>query len=396
MRILTFGTLYPDSTRPHHGVFVEQRLRHLLELGGVEARVVAPVPWFPSRSPLFGRWAALASVPHRETRHGIDVLHPRYPSVPKIGALAAPFLMAAALTPVLRKLIRDGYDFDLIDAHYFFPDGVAAVLLGHRLGKPVAITARGTDLTLIATHALPRRMIRWAAHSAACLVTVCQALKDVLVRMDIAPERVTVLRNGVDLGLFRPPVDRAAVRARLSLTRPTLLSVGRLIPLKGHALVVRALVDLPDFDYRIAGTGPEEGRLRQLVAGLGLEDRVRLLGAVPHEELRDWYGAADALLLPSSREGWANVLLESMACGTPVVATDVWGIPEVVTAPEAGRLVAERTPAALAEGVRALFASRPDRAATRRYAERFSWDETCRSLRALLGSAVRAADAAAS
>ena len=118
--------------------------------------------------------------------------------------------------------------------------------------------------------------------------------------------------------------------------------------------------------------------------------RVRFLGAVPHAELAALYGAADALVLASSREGWANVLLEAMACGTPVVATDIWGTPEVVADPAAGRLVPERTPAALAAAVAALLADPPARAATRRYAERFSWDATVEGQLALFAEVVAA------
>jgi glycosyltransferase involved in cell wall biosynthesis len=131
-------------------------------------------------------------------------------------------------------------------------------------------------------------------------------------------------------------------------------------------------------DLVVIGDGPERGALGALVRESGLGDRVRFVGAVAQEELRNYYGAADALVLASSREGWANVLLESMACGTPGVASRAGGSAEVVAAPEAGVLMTERSAEAVAEGVQSLFARYPDRAATRRYAERFSWDETTR------------------
>jgi glycosyltransferase involved in cell wall biosynthesis len=269
------------------------------------------------------------------------------------------------------------YPFDLIDAHYFYPDGVAAAMLGKRLGKPVVITARGTDVNLIPRHRLPRAMIRWAARQAAGMITVARALKDDLVRIGVPGERIEVLRNGVDLKLFRP-VEREAARARLGFSRTTLLSVGLLIPRKGHDLVIRALRSLSEIDLVIVGDGPERDALQALARESGVGDHVRFVGALPQDELRDYYGAADALVLASSREGWANVLLESMACGTPVVASAAGGSPEVVAASEAGVVMAERTPEAVAASVKQLFARRPDRADTRRYAEKFSWEETTR------------------
>ena len=190
MKILTFSTLYPNAARPGHGIFVETRLRHLLATGAVQSTVVAPVPWFPFSSSAFGEYAKHARAPREETRNGISVLHPRYPLVPKIGMTAAPALLAAAALPALRGLLVQGRDFDLIDAHYFYPDGVAAAWLGRRLGKPVVITARGTDLNLIPQYALPRRMIQWAAREAAAMITVCKALKDTLVELGVAPQRV--------------------------------------------------------------------------------------------------------------------------------------------------------------------------------------------------------------
>jgi teichuronic acid biosynthesis glycosyltransferase TuaC len=321
-------------------------------------------------------------------RHDIEVEHPRYPLIPKIGMAAAPFLMAAALRKRISQMIKCRYDFDVIDAHYFYPDGVSAAMLGASLGKPVVITARGTDINLIPNYYFPRRMIRWAAKCAAAIVTVCQALKDRLVELGIDSEKITVLRNGVDLIQFSPPPNRQEQRNRLGVRQKMLLSVGALIPRKGHDLIIEALPKLPDCQLFIAGEGPEGNNLHRLVVSLNLNDRVAFLGGVAHEKLGDFYGAADALVLASSREGWANVLLESMACGTPVVATRIWGTPEIITAAEAGVLIRERTADAIAAGVSKLFSAYPDRAATRRLAERFSWDETTAGLEELFSSVI--------
>jgi teichuronic acid biosynthesis glycosyltransferase TuaC len=376
IRLLTFSTLFPSNARPNHGVFVENRLRHLVASGEATSEVVAPVPWFPSTHPRFGDWAVNAKVDHREVRHGLTVWHPRFPVIPKVGMSVAPMLLYRAMVPVVRRLIAEGPGFDAIDAHYVYPDGVAAVWLGRRFGLPVVVTARGTDVSLIPRFARPRRMIQRAIEGAAAMVAVSGALKQALLGLGAPDAKVTVLRNGVDTALFRPPRDRAAARAALGLTRRTLISVGLLIERKGHHRTVEAMTELPEFELIIAGEGPERGRLDALIGRLGLRDRVRLLGSRPHAELPALYGAADASVLSSSREGWANVLLESMACGTPVVASPIWGNPEVVRAPAAGVITRENSPAGIVEGVRQLFVAGVSREATRAYAEPFSWDET--------------------
>jgi teichuronic acid biosynthesis glycosyltransferase TuaC len=285
-------------------------------------------------------------------------------------------LLYRAMVPVFRRLIAEGPRFDAIDAHYLYPDGVAAVWLGQRFVLPVVMTARGTDVSLIPRFARPRRLIREAIDDAAAVIAVSGALKDALVEIGAPAAKITVLRNGVDTALFCPPVDRQKVRAALGLVRPTLISVGLLIERKGHHRTIEAMTQLPDFDLIILGEGPERGRLTAQIADAGLGQRVRLLGARPHTELPSYYGAADASVLASSREGWANVLLESMACGTPVVASPIWGNPEVVRTPAAGLIARENSADGIAAAVRGLFAALPAREATRAYAEQFGWDET--------------------
>lgn len=388
LRLLTFTTLFPNSEQPNHGIFVENRLRHLLASGAAESTVVAPVPYFPSRAARFGRWSRHARVAAREERDGLVIHHPRFAVIPRIGMSVSPALLAAATLGFVRRLAAQGAAFDIIDAHYLYPDGVAAAWIGRRLGRPVVITARGSDVNLIARYPLPRRMIRWAIGEAAGLIAVSSALKEALVALGAPAERVAVLRNGVDLSLFQPG-ERDRARRALGLSRPTLLSVGNLVALKGHHRVIEALHGLPGFDLLIVGEGPERDRLERLIGGLGLADRVRLLGTVSHSALPEIYTAADALVLASSREGWPNVLLEAMACGTPVVAAHVGGIPEVVRAPAAGLLIESNTPPGIAAAVTSLFARLPSRRAVRSYAEGFGWDETTQGQLALFRSLLK-------
>jgi teichuronic acid biosynthesis glycosyltransferase TuaC len=377
MKILTFTTLFPNAEQPDHGIFVENRLRHLLGSRQVTAEVIAPVPWFPLASGAFGRFARLARVPLQEQRHGLAVRHPRYVSIPKIGMHIAPLLLYLGARRVANRLLAEGHDFDLIDAHYFYPDGVAAALLGRELGKPVVITARGTDINLIADFALPRRMILWAARRAAAVITVCEALRARLIELGADAAAIHTLRNGVDLVRFRPR-ERAEARRKYGVdgAAPVLLSVGHLIERKGHHVLIAALAQLPEARLLIAGDGPERAALDRLATRLGIAERVKFLGRVAHDDLAETYSAADLLVLASSREGWANVLLEAMACGTPVVATKVWGTPEVVADAAAGLLVEPRTAAAFAAAIARLLTAPPSRPATRLYAERFSWDAT--------------------
>lgn len=395
LRTLLFSTLYPSAARPGHGIFVETRLRELLRSGDVQTKVIAPVPWFFSSQPRFGDHALFAQTPQREVRGGVDVRHPRYLLVPKIGMTLAPLSLALGAAPAVRRLIDEGFDFDVIDAHYYYPDGVAAGLLARWFGKPFTVTARGSDLNLIANYRLPRRMMGWAADRAAASIGVSQALVDVLSGWGVPTDKLHVVRNGVDLERFHPMAQSLA-RQQLGLVGgPLLLSVGNLVGIKGHDLTIDALAAIlpshPDARLFLIGAGSEQRKLEARVQHLGLESRVRFVGTVPNAELACWYSAADVSVLSSSREGWANVLLESIACGTPVVATRRGGTPEVITIPAAGRLVDERDAPHIAEQIVALLRDYPDRALVRRHAEGFGWQATSRAQLALLRKVAGAA-----
>lgn len=376
IRTLLFSTLYPSSVRPGHGIFVEARLRELLSSGQVQTKVVAPVPWFFSTHPRYGDYACMARTPVQEMYHGVDVQHPRYFLPPKVGMSIAPFTLAMGAKPAVQRLLDDGYDFDVIDAHYYYPDGVAAALLARHFNKPFTVTARGSDINLIATHLIPFRLMRWASNRAFASIGVSRALTQAMAHMGMPASRLVVMPNGVDLDRFHIQ-SQASARAALGWPEgPTLLSVGNLVENKGHHIAIEALARLPGFRLAIVGVGRERSALETLASQINVSSRLQFLGGVDQDQLARCYSAADILVLPSSREGWPNVLLESMACGTPVVATRVGGIPEIMTSASVGCLMSGRTVTGMVDAVDKLWQHLPDRATVRSHAQGCGWKST--------------------
>lgn len=387
MKILTLTSLYPNACQPRHGIFIETRVRKLKErYPDLEVEVLAPVPWFPLLDRFIASRKALKNVPATEVRHGIQLYHPRYLAIPGLGMYTNPFFMFIALCWFhWRKpdLIKGA---DVLDAHYIYPDGVAAAWLAKLLKKPLMLTARGNDISLLPSSPVIRPLIVSALQRADVCAGVCQALVNEM--RELAPQQpnYAVLRNGVDLALFRPlsAQDRQQLRQQRGLDQQyVLLCVGHFIERKGQYLIVEAMAALSGVTLLLAGDGEMQGELMQQVERLGLSSRVKFLGHRSPEQLNVDYNCADLLLLPSSREGWANVLLESMACGTRVLATNVWGTPEVVAEQAAGTLLQERSVAALTEAIETEMNQKADRSATRRYAELFSWEETVSSIHSI-------------
>ena len=381
LRVLTLSTLFPDASRPNFGVFVERQTLGLSREPDTQLMVIAPVglpPW-PLRH---AAHRALAALPAREMWQGLEVHRPRFLALPGIGGRWHAPLLARALVPLL-----DTLRFDVIDASFFFPDGPAAVALGRRYGVPVSIKARGADIHHWGHASATAAQVRAAGQGADGLLAVSDAMRDDMAALGLPAERIRVHRTGIDHHRFRVQ-DRAAAKAARGLAGPVVLSLGALIPRKGHGIVVDAVAPLAGVTLLIAGEGPERAALAAQIQRLGVAERVRLLGSVPHAELPALIAAADVMALASSSEGLANAWVEALACGTPVVIPDAGGAREVVNAPAAGLVVA-REPAAFTAAIRALLHAPRDPAATAAAAAPFSWDRNARELRAHLAGLVR-------
>ncbi len=375
LRVLTLSTLFPSAAEPALGPFVARQTLELARQPGIALEVASPVglPRWPLS--LHPHYAARAALPAEESWEGIKVHRPRFAVWPKLGAARTPAAIADAMTP----LVRSG-GFDAIDAEFFWPDGPAAAILSRRLGIPFSIKARGSDIHYWAGRPGIREQIVEAGRTADGLLAVSSAMKADMAALGLPPEKIRVHHNGVDLDLFRP-LDRAEAKRRLGIEGPLIVTIGTLIRRKGQWLAIDALRDLPGASLVLIGDGPDRAALEREAAGAA---RVRFTGSIPQDEIARWLAAADVMLLPTEREGLANVWLEALACGTPVVTSDVGGARDVFDRPELGRLAALDR-GAIVEAVSDLFALPPDQSALREAASRFSWEANGRALAAHLG-----------
>ena len=379
LRVLSLSTLYPNDVTPNFGVFVERQMQAVMKRGDVDLTMVNPlgIPPFPlSRHP---RYRALTGLPGKELRGGVPVLRPRFRLIPGIGARFNAAAEAKAVLALVRQLHAE-HPFDLIDAQFFYPDGPAAVRIGRALGLPVSIKARGADIHHWGKDPATARQVLEAGQAADGLLAVAQGLADDMAVLGMDQDRITIHRTGLNADLFRP-YDRKMCRDQLGLPRdvPVLATVGALIPRKGQSFAIEALAQLPGAILVLAGKGEDENALKSQAERLGVADRVRFLGAVPHGELPVLLNAADVFVLPSSSEGLANAWVEALACGTPVVTTPIPGAQELITDPAWGRLV-PRDGTAIAAAVSELLADRPDPETVRAAVAEYSWEANAAAL----------------
>lgn len=370
LNVLTLSTLFPDMSRPNFGVFVERQARELASRPDVKVTVVAPVgiPIWPFS--LAGRYDPLRSLPRKERWQDLTVYRPVFRTVPKVGARINVGNMTRAILPLVRHLHQQ-QPFDVIDASFFFPDGPVAQRLSKALGIPYSVKARGADIHYWGARRDTRKMVKRAAQGAAGLLAVSNAMRRSMIKMGMDGEKIRVHYTGVDLDRFEI-ADRAAAKDVLGFEGPVVLCVGALIPRKGQELLVQALPRLPGVTLLFAGQGQYRRALEKLAEELGVDRRIGFLGSVPHDRLPRIYAAADVMALPSSSEGLANAWVEALACGTPIVISDVGGARELLDRPEAGQ-IAERDPEAIAAAIGALLYNPPEREAVRDTALRFTW-----------------------
>lgn len=370
LRVLTLSTLFPDSSRPRFGPFVERQTIELAAHPDVDLRVVAPLglpPWPLNR---FGRYAALSALPREEDWKGITLYRPRFQHRPGGGGGLDADAMSKALLPFL-QVLRAAFPFDVIDAEFFFPDGPAAVRLGEALGVPVSIKARGSDIHYWGRQPETREQVIGAGNGAAGLLAVSEALKADMIALGLPEGKIRTHYTGVDLETFALR-DRAQARQELGIAGQLMVCIGNLLERKGQNILIDALPQLPGVTLALIGTGPARADLEVRARRRQVAGRVIFTGSLPQTEIAHWLAAADAMALASASEGLANVWVESLACGTPVVTTDVGGAREVISGPDAGLLVAA-DPNAFADGIRSLCLNPKPQAAVRAFAEKFTW-----------------------
>ena len=378
--LVVFSALFPSAARPGAGLFIRERMFRVAQHRPLA--VISPQPWFPGQSLIrLLRPGYRPQAPALEIQQGIRVYHPRFFSFPGILRQFDGCSMALASLGLMRRLKRRGAR--LIDAHFTYPDGEAATRLGRWLDLPVAITLRGTEVPHSRNPALRPRLSR-TLQAAARVFSVSDSLRRLAIELGAAAEKTEVVGNGVDTTRFYP-VARAAARQKYGLPphARVLVSVGALVERKGMHRVIDVMPALlkrhPDLQYAIVGGASPEGdnraELAAQVARLGLAGRVHFLGALPPDELKWALSASDIFVLATGNEGWANVFLEAMACGLPVVTTDVGGNPEVVCRDELGSVVPFGDAAALQRALDEALDKEWDRAAILDYARENQWDK---------------------
>lgn len=366
MKILVLSHLYPSPADPTAGTFVHEQVTALTDLGH-DVRVVSPKGIAP---PLARRWARFRDVPGTAVHDGVRVLYPRKVTLPggRLGHWNAESMRIAITGPLRRVHAR--WPYDVVHAHMLVPDGWAAVRAVRDFGVPVLATAHRADvLDVPARGGAQREQVAEAVREVDQIVAVSNAMRRACEDLATPRRPIAVVPNGADARVFFPR-DRATTRRELGLPvdERIVTFVGVLTPRKGIDTLIEAMGLLARKPAGapllvVAGIGELRESLEARARELGVADRVRFVGKVPHDDVPLWMAAGDVFCLPSLSEGLPTVVCEAMACGRAVVATAVDGTPEIVDDGATGLLVAPRDPDGLAGALGRILADDERRAA---------------------------------
>ena len=394
MNVLILSHLFP----PHGGTFVLDQMKALREQG-VALQVIAPTPWAPPFFRSLPRLQPYVLMPHHDEVEGFDVEYPRFGCLPHsrmFYALGLSFYMRCR--SLVHSLMRTR-KLDLIHAHTVMPDGFAAVCLGHEFNLPVVCTIHGSDINLYPSRNRPTLWTtRWSLAHLRHLVAVSSALKNKILEFT-ANATVQVLHNGADPRVFKP-LSKLEARAKLGLPLRTriILFVGNLVEMKGVRFLLEAVASLQQNNTKLVLVGDGELRdpLLACAERLGITPMCSFVGKRPHQEIAYWLSAADCLVLPSISEGLPTILPEAMLCRTPILATTVGGIPEIIDNTRNGLLVPPRDTHALTDALRSLLgdqenASRMAKEAESKARRSLTWEAHARELFKIYEHAAHAA-----
>jgi teichuronic acid biosynthesis glycosyltransferase TuaC len=360
VKVLLLSNLFPTSRDRNRGLFTAQLASEMARL--CDLRVAVPLPWTPSGTIasriLPARYREFALLDASCCINGVEAEYPRYAMLPKISERWHARLMYAGLRGYLTRMRRT-FSFQVINAHWLYPDGVAAVRLGRMLGVPVVLTGLGCDINEFLFAKDKRSQIIQALHDADAITVVSQELATVLTTQGVSSDRIATIANGVDTSRFAP-APRGLARHKLGLNehQPLVVCVSRLSPEKGVHVLVEAGSLLarhkPGVSIVVVGEGPDKTALTERIKTLGLDASLRLIGAVPHAAVATWLAAADVVCMPSMREGHPNAAMEALACGRPLVASRVGALRSMI-GDHAGVLVEPGDPSALASALTAAL-----------------------------------------
>ena len=382
--VLSLTTLYPNAVNPRFGTFVARSMEALAKRGDWRVTLVNPIGLPPLA---LGRYRPLADLPATSTEGGITIHRPHFTLIPRIGARRNAAAIARAALPLVQAIHAET-PIDLIDAQFFFPDGPAAAIIAKAMGLPLSIKARGSDISYWGEQGFARQQMVDAAKAATGLLAVSHDLAGQMAVMGMEAGKITVHYTGLDRDRFRP-LEHTQLRSQLSRelgfalpdNAPLIACIGALIERKGQGIAITALNDIPGARLVLVGKGDDEARLRALAVSEGVETRVFFAGSVDHDLMPLILSAADVMVLPTAAEGLANAWVEALACGTPVVTSDVGGAREIITCDTAGRLV-DRNPQAVAAGINAVLNAPPPRDAVAALTAHFSWEANAAALAA--------------